>query len=497
MREFKYDVLAFRQQEKSPLQVAFVAHAGDVLSWTGVPRKSDELLSGYQRFRDDTRVDREIVPFFQNPQNCSPTAAILALRQQGSLGGCVLEPANVPAGTVVKATLTVTLDDEALSSDKIFQVALNYVETRLKADEGAGTEDEPTEAGDEEESEEESGESGSSINLGSVTLAKMGALLRDRTNWKNSHFRDAIADYVKPAFLIDGQHRLAAAAKLDPHGLPFMICGLYEADWQEQVFHFTVVNLKPRRIAPALITSIAGLSLTRTEQVGLQGRLQQAGIRMREVSVMSLVAYDERSPFCDLVDMAVSRRGGTANGRLGYGGMKRVALAWYEGKRSSLTNIAKVVFQTPSAKSALEQWRESNVWFEFFCWFWQTVQSQVPESLWTKNAGNHLFVAAHLWAFQEAVLAMLDGQMPSWWAVTPPIEDFEERLEHLKVKFLDVVRLGIGYFPKEMWQAEWAKASQDTTQGRQELVELFKRFVSEGQQHGLWKKWKSDNWFKS
>lgn len=55
MTPFVYRVLMFRQQEDAPIQVAFVAHASEVLSWAGVPRKSDELLTGFQRFRDTKR----------------------------------------------------------------------------------------------------------------------------------------------------------------------------------------------------------------------------------------------------------------------------------------------------------------------------------------------------------------------------------------------------------------------------------------------------------
>ena len=86
MNKFEYDVLAFRQQEESPIQVTFVANAGDIMIWSGVPRKQDELLAGYQRFRDDNRINQEIVPFFQNDKNCSPTAVIVALRKGSGIG---------------------------------------------------------------------------------------------------------------------------------------------------------------------------------------------------------------------------------------------------------------------------------------------------------------------------------------------------------------------------------------------------------------------------
>src|SRR5207249_1399093 len=113
----------------------------------------------------------------------------------------------------------------------------------------------------------------SSVHLGNETLSKMKALLEDKTNWSNEKFRTAIIDYVKPAMLIDGQHRIAAGAKFGAKGLPFMVCGLYDATWEEQVFQFTVVNIKPKKIPPSLITSIAALSLSKQEQINLGSRL--------------------------------------------------------------------------------------------------------------------------------------------------------------------------------------------------------------------------------
>src|SRR5689334_7034810 len=132
MSRYAYQVLAFRQQEQSPIQVAFVAHAADILEWSGVPRKSDELLTGYQRFRDLRRIDQDIVPFFQNPQNCSPTAVIVALRKNAGLASCTLENVDrLRAGEIATATLRIEVADDMAVGDRVFLAALEYVNTRL------------------------------------------------------------------------------------------------------------------------------------------------------------------------------------------------------------------------------------------------------------------------------------------------------------------------------------------------------------------------------
>jgi hypothetical protein len=499
----EYQVLAFRQQAESPIQVAFVAHAREVLDWAGVPRKSDELLTGFQRFKDNNRIETQIVPFFQFPQNCSPTAAIVALRSDSGLGRCRLANPTVRPGEVVSTTLTIEVDAEALETNRVFTAARDYVNTRVAADVGEPQSDESSEEEDENEDEEESADNGTdsegdeelTVHLGSETLARMKSLLDDEANWKNEAFRKAIVDYVKPAFMIDGQHRLFAAARFGDNGLPFMICGLYDAPWTEQVFQFTVVNLKPKRIPPSLIASIAALSLSRREQEELRHRLSQAGVKMTEVEIMSLVAYDDRSPFAELVDMGVGDPA-THRQRLGYGSMKRVAKVWHRASRNSLTQIAKQLFSTNNSSHARSHWRTERTWFDFFCAFWDTIKNHYPEPLWQKDDSNKLLVGATLWALQDALLMEADGQMASHWKAPETVEDNAARAQYLVERLVEVINTTLVYLPAEMWTIPWQKASLDTNQGREETRNLFRKLIDEGKREGrVWKNWKKEEWF--
>lgn len=504
MNTYTYPVIAFRQQADSPVQVAFVAPAAEIMSWAGTPRKSDELLTGYQRFRDDDRVNQQIVPYFQDPKNCSPTAVIVALRSDSGVGSCRLEKLPQDPGEIIFTRLIISIDDAALNSDGVFEAAIKYVGARIRQDTEAASQSVDSRAADEEDEEnEDEFEAEESeidaeaevVHLGSETLAEMHRLLSDRKNWANPNFRKAIRDYVLPSFLIDGQHRTAAAARIGAKGLPFLVCGLYDAPWEEQVFQFTIVNVKPKRIPPSLITSIAALSLSRSEQNKLTARLSQAGIKMDEVEIMSLVAYDDESPFAQLVDMGVVD--GTAErNKLGYGGVKRLAKVWYRASRNSLTQIGRSLFQTNSPSKARVKWRSDRYWFTFFCEFWNTVRAHYPAALWAKTEGNKLFVAAHLWALQEAILAEADGQMPSFWKIEEDSSD-DDRLKSLLAALKLVTSTCLVYIPAEIWTAEWAKASQDTNQGREELRQLFSRFIDEGKKLGKpWSKWKAEkDWF--
>src|SRR5690348_11972457 len=169
MSEFVYPIFAFRQQKDAPVQVAFVAHSREILEWAGVPRKSDGLLTGYQRFKDDVRITQDIVRFFQDPRNCSPTAIIVALRKDVGLGKCYLEKTEFSPGIVTETKLHIEVDDNLMKGNAVFEAALRYVDDRLSytgetsVEAIVSDEEEESEAeAEEEEFEEQLEEEGTS-----------------------------------------------------------------------------------------------------------------------------------------------------------------------------------------------------------------------------------------------------------------------------------------------------------------------------------------------
>lgn len=499
MKPYTYDVIAFKQQDQSPTELVFVAPANEVIEWAGVPRKSDELLAGYQRLKDNDRIDKEVVPFFQDPTNSSPTAIVVALRPNSGVGKCELKVASPVTRVPQKGTLRIYVDRDKLATDEVFEAALLYINERLKGPdenepESVGTDDEDAEDDEllEDELDEENetlGDMQEVVHLGTVTLERMREKLEDRSNWANLGFKETIRDYAKPASIIDGQHRAFAASRL---GIPFVVIGLYDAPWEEQVFQFTVVNLKPKRIPPSLITSIAGLSLTRQEQRKVEQRLEGAGVSMAEVSIMSLVAYDERSPFLDLVDMSTSSD--SQSRKLGYAGVKRIAKEWYRASRTSLERILRNASDHKSLAAARKDWH-AGIWFEFFVTFWTAIRRRYSP-FWQKD-GNKLFVASHLWALQESILKAVDYAPASTWQIAADNASAQS-VDELKRILLEIVSENIAYLPDELWGAQWASTGLDTSEGRKRLVAVFDQFITEGKKgKGGWKAWKKDDFFKA
>ena len=72
---------------------------------------------------------------------------------------------------------------------------------------------------------------------------------------------DSLRDMLKPALVIDGQHRLFGAAGVE-EDIPLLVCSLIQPSWKEQVFQFIIISDKAAGIPKPCITSLAGMSLT-------------------------------------------------------------------------------------------------------------------------------------------------------------------------------------------------------------------------------------------
>lgn len=125
--------------------------------------------------------------------------------------------------------------------------------------------------------------------------------------------------------------------------------------------------------------------------------------------------------------------------KLGYGTMKRISKVWFSAKRSSLSQIARSLYDSNSPSKARAQWQEGNAWFEFFCAFWSEIQDHYSPSLWQKNSASKLFIGANLWALQQVILLQLDAQAERTWKITETDLDFEGRFQTLRDRMIEIV----------------------------------------------------------
>jgi hypothetical protein len=154
--------------------------------------------------------------------------------------------------------------------------------------------------------------------------------------------RDAVEAFLRPVILVDGQHRLLGALQAarksidsDPLILTRMaeliaggtetdtvqktllverarrlpISMLLDANPGEHVFQFVVVNQKATPVRPALLATIISTSLSETELEPIAGRLESAGIPLRNSRAISFFVRNQASPFESLVTRGLESEG--------------------------------------------------------------------------------------------------------------------------------------------------------------------------------------------
>jgi hypothetical protein len=422
--KLEFTGIAFRQNPQAPELFAFVAPADDLKKICGVARKSEHMLTNYQRALDDDRVDRELVPFFRIPQNSSPTAIVLSLHTT-PVAKVTFEDISDPFESKVNLKkLNVELTDiDGLTQEEVVTHAKTLLEERLRSDQGSEkdegipdlleVEEEADESNDGEETQEDSEETEDSnasepVELGQSMLRQLKTILDDQETI-TPELIGTLRDMLRPALVIDGQHRLFGAAKVEER-IPILVCSLVNPDWKEQVFQFTVINDKARGIPKPFITSLAGMSLTANELSQLQNRLTQAGVHLWEVEVMQKLGYDPASPFLNKIEFKIS---GTGSHGLGYQTMKQVGKAWFDPKSHGLNALMRVLYSgagktKKSRKPLIAEWQKENAWFEYFCCFWNNFKTKFGDTaLWDLHSS--LMTAVVLQQLQETFLTYLDS----------------------------------------------------------------------------------------
>lgn len=491
-KTFRYSGIAFKQNPKAPELFAFVAPAEDLVEFCGVARKSEKVLTNYQRALDETRVLNEVTPFFRIPENCTPTAVVISLHETplAELEFSDLTDNEGVGLDLKRLTLTLT-DHNSLSDDEIIEAAKKLLDSRLSSDNQKSDvqqiiEDEQedqspqTEDGDEdvngngEEDEEETEDVTDEIQTEEVEIGT--SMLRDlRSKLDDKEYAiqiiDTLRDMLKPALIIDGQHRTFGAAKLEDN-LPLLVCSLVKPDWKEQVFQFTVINDKAQGIPKPFITSLAGMSLTTAELNELQTRLSQAGVQLWEVEVMQRLGYDSRSPFFNRIEFKTT---GSGSSGLGYQTMKQLGRAWYEPKKiPGIAAIIKALYDSgkkDSKKALMSQWQKSEDWFKFFCIFWNIMKDKYGETpLW--NTHSPLMTAVVLLQLQQSFLRGL-GNLVSLTIEKIDESDPIKRAKLVEDSFREIATQWTSRFTAKSFPDQWGVKSLNHKDGKSKLLDYF------------------------
>lgn len=369
-----YRAIAFRSDAAGAEVVLFAAPADEIDSWAGVPQR--ELLDhqetiGFQREENPRRL-RQLSKFFSNPANVSQNPLLCAQR---SPEAAKFTPDEHSEGLVRTGTVTVQQSDlieqplselfkaleaqlrvrqPALSQAKVSSSRLRELDRRLADD--FGDVSAVTDTPDSEAISDEEGISGlfSSethvLEFWQEVKARL-TLLEGLDDAKRHEIdqgeeflgfnREALAAYLKPVFLVDGQHRLRGALQsarerameqltsesvqarleadediaevtaelvsINTRLLPVSL--LMNPNVEEHVFQFVVVNQKATPVGKALLGTIVATSLTEAELEKVTDRLEQVQINVSDSQAVAWFTRNPDSAFYGVVQQGIEQEG--------------------------------------------------------------------------------------------------------------------------------------------------------------------------------------------
>lgn len=468
-RRYGYIGQRYQQGSSSLELISFCASANDIKEWAGVPQKTAVFHGGFQRALGPRY--RDIIKFFDDGQ-ASPTSIVIAFRE----GALKVTPLGYPAAwTEAKKLNNVPQfvhlsfeseygDVESSSLEDLRAQVSKMLSTRLSesvdpshSDEDPMEELEPEQETELEADVEEIESSTSELDVGHSKLRGFYEFISNPASvstWlseENSKHQQAaskpkktkndlelltatpeqrlkalLVSLLRPAMIVDGQHRVWGAYDSTKAPITFSVCAIAAADWVEQVFQFVVLNRLARPISASFLTSILNTSLTNTEVSRIEKRLDEINIRNTDRVVMKYLNHDPRSPFAGLIAEPGEVAGVDNRGKLSDKGMIRLAKRWIAIRR----NKKEIQMFSPAlgAKKlgeARAQWREYETWVPYFYAFWEAVKGRFQkEGLWEKRDGAHLLYIVTMHAMQDMYLdakAKADSRFTS-------VDDFRQQV---------------------------------------------------------------------
>lgn len=417
--------------------ICFVAPADEIRVWGGVPHKTTDFLGGFQRPLSDRY--KGIIDFFDQQSNQSPTAIVVAFRPQA----IKITPLNNVGGATglsqfVELEIPDPTDLETAPLKELARRVVQEVGERARSDvhPTPNIDDSDADAIDDAQAEQVADEepvaidvederSDWGVDVGKSALADFirqidspahldvyldaiaqklfaseeAPSLPAAREAAEQSLRDVFASLLRPAMIVDGQHRVWGAAECERE-IPFAVVGLIDADWKEQVFQFVIVNKQARAITGEFLASIVNSSLTNREIEELEDRLDAAGLSTYETRMLRLMNDDPDSPFAGLVSKGLDETGNKITFKAAMALVRR----WSK-KMNDRDNAYKTLFK-PGLSGANSKEKQSDWekrWKDFMFAFWHGIRNvYISEHLWEPK--TQLMFRATLESLQDNFL---------------------------------------------------------------------------------------------
>jgi hypothetical protein len=470
---YRYTAMQYLARDAGPPLLLFVAPADEIRLWAGVPRKAFDYLHGFQRSLEASRVEEVTAYYKEDLRNVSPTAVVVGLRGTST----VTDLPGVQFGPTVRGVeVAIELPEyENWSMEELARSAIAILESRLSAESvdaiNGRIEDAVSEAQRlEDEDEVDIETSPGSPNSDEIErldrsyleefYAQLVGYLKSLTPWPDeSKLREVLYSLLKPAIIVDGQHRVFGAAHYDPT-MPLAVCAMPQSDWAENVYQFVVINQKAKPIKPAFLSAIIATSLSQTELDSVYKRLSVSNIDVERSEIMERVNKDPESPFRGMVDFEVPG----SNGFLSFPGLWRLAVDF------------KRIPQTYPVLLEGGSWRDGEpTWLRFFFSFWEGIRCafvQRDARLWERPTPSNPNNLLKIVALQEMQRVTLD-----LWADARMLRLIS--LEDVREKARDFWR----DFPTEFFTDEWKQKGLQTQVGRSLLRDALTQTRRKHGQH--------------
>lgn len=467
--KYEYIALSFQPRPGSKQRLLlFVAPATDIRGWAGVPRKAFDYQHGFQRTLNEGRVEEVIRYFKENENNISPTAVVLGLSNSVKLTHVSTDTRTGVETVRVEVDLP---DLHAMPLEELAPLALAELRLRIpKATADSVDADletafaEALKLQDEDTVDETFGiESDDNADLPTFTestvedrsylsefYAQLSGYVRKLRDWPAERpLREILYSILKPAIIVDGQHRVFGAASADVKML-LPVCAITESNWAENVYQFVVINQKAKPIKPAFLSSIIATSLSSAEIVEVYDRLRSSKINVERAEVMDLINSDLRSPFRNMIDFEVDK----SPGFLQFPGMAKLARDF------------QLIPRTHQALVGEDGWSSvEGGWLDHFFAFWTGIRGYFEDAdkrLWrepTPNNPNSLLKIVSLQEVQKYTLeTWTDSRMIK---LRKPKETEDAAFAFWKD------------FPSEFFTDQWRQKGLQTSVGRRILQDAL------------------------
>lgn len=236
----------------------------------------------------------------------------------------------------------------------------------------------------------------------------------------------------KPAFVIDGQHRLKALAELrEPVQVVATI--MLGANHLDRALNFVVINNKAKRVSSDLVRGIV-TELEGGDQTELKRRLVAVGLTLGSYpSALDVLGNNRESPFVELIDWDINRDG-----------TKRI-------KPQALESSLKVILANLRSPDRLE----IDDAVDLLSAMWRGVRDgwQGSPKSW-RDESSKLVDKAGLVAVTEFLVDRVNHRIEDGFDVSDPtaVESFAKAV--------------MGVIPASFWLMPWTKSELDTSAGR-------------------------------